>query len=188
MNISEQEKDQLLALARDSIAHGLEHGRAIKPVSSQFDENLQQVAACFVTLTMAHNLRGCIGHLSAIQPLFEDVAENAFSAAFNDPRFPQLRQDELNRVEIEISILTPSTPMEFTDEADLLNQIEPGIDGLILEDGYYRGTFLPTVWESLPDKRDFWKHLKMKAGLPVSHWSDTLKVSRYHTISFAEHG
>ena len=76
--------------------------------------------------------------------------------------------------------------MEFKDEADLLAQIEEGVDGLILEDGYNRGTFLPTVWESLPDKQDFWKHLKMKAGLPVSHWSDTLKVSRYHTISFSE--
>lgn len=186
MNINEQEQDQLLTLARDSIAYGLEHGRPITPTTSEYDENLQQMAACFVTLTMAHNLRGCIGHLSAIQPLFEDVAENAFSAAFKDPRFPQLRDDEFSRMEIEISILTPSTPMQFTDEADLLNQIEEGVDGLILEDGYNRGTFLPTVWESLPAKQDFWKHLKMKAGLPVSHWSDTLKVSRYHTISFSE--
>ncbi|MBT8439496.1 MAG: AmmeMemoRadiSam system protein A [Gammaproteobacteria bacterium] len=186
MKISAQEQDQLLALARDSITYGLEHGRAINPVISQYDDNLQQMAACFVTLTMAHDLRGCIGHLSAIQPLFEDVAENAFSAAFRDPRFPELREDEINRIEIEISILTPSTPMEFTDEDDLLKQIQEGIDGLILEDGYNRGTFLPTVWESLPDKQDFWKHLKMKAGLPVSHWSDTLKVSRYHTISFSE--
>jgi len=186
MKISEQEQDQLLALARESIAHGLKYGRAVEPASSEYDDNLKQSAACFVTLTESDNLRGCIGHLSAIQPLFEDVAENAFSAAFKDPRFPELREDELERIDIEISILTPSTPMEFTDEADLLAQIEEGIDGLILEDGYYRGTFLPTVWESLPDKQDFWKHLKMKAGLPVSHWSDTLKVSRYHTISFSE--
>lgn len=186
MKISAQEQDQLLALARNSIAYGLKHGRAIEPASDEYDDNLQQTAACFVTLTEANNLRGCIGHLSAMQPLFEDVAENAFSAAFRDPRFPQLREDELERIAIEISILTPSTPMEFKDEDDLLNQIEEGVDGLILEDGYNRGTFLPTVWESLPDKQDFWKHLKMKAGLPVSHWSDTLKVSRYHTISFSE--
>jgi AmmeMemoRadiSam system protein A len=186
MKINEQEQDQLLALARDSIAYGLEHGRSIKPLANEYNDNLKQMAACFVTLTMAHNLRGCIGHLSAIQPLFEDVAENAFSAAFNDPRFPQLREDEFQRTEIEISILTPATQIKFADENDLLSQIQEGVDGLILEDGYNRGTFLPTVWESLPHKQDFWKHLKLKAGLPVSHWSDTLKVSRYHTIAFSE--
>jgi len=186
MNINEQQQDQLLTLARNSISYGLKYGRAIEPLSSEFEDNLKQTAACFVTINIGGNLRGCIGHLSAIQPLFEDVAENAFSAAFRDPRFPELREDELERIEIEISILTPSTAMEFTDENDLLSQIQEGVDGLILEDGYNRGTFLPTVWESLPDKQDFWKHLKMKAGLPVSHWSDTLKVSRYHTISFSE--
>lgn len=186
MNISEQEKQQLLNLARQSIEHGLETGSSLPVDSDNWSDQLQQAAACFVTLDIHDQLRGCIGHLSAIQPLVADVAENAFSAAFKDPRFPPLSESELNDVEIEISVLTPAEEMSFKDEQDLLSQIKPGVDGLILEDGYYRGTFLPSVWESLPDKKDFWTHLKLKAGLSPTHWSDTLTVSRYHSLAFSE--
>ena len=87
---------------------------------------------------------------------------------------------------IEISVLTPAQAMSFNSEEDLLDQIQAGIDGLILEDGYQRGTFLPSVWESLPDKQQFWQHLKLKAGLSADHWSDTVKVSRYRTLAFGE--
>lgn len=186
MELSESEKKDLLRLARQSIVHGLKTGRAIKVNDSEWPDDATVQAACFVTLNTHGQLRGCIGHLSAIQPLVDDVAENAFSAAFKDPRFSPLSDKELDDIEIEISVLTPAEQMTFTDEQDLLSQIQPGIDGLILEDGFNRGTFLPSVWESLPDKQDFWTHLKLKAGLSPAHWSDSVQVSRYRTLAFSE--
>jgi AmmeMemoRadiSam system protein A len=122
--------------------------------------------------------------LEARQPLVNDVAYNAFAAAFSDPRFQPVSNDEREHLEFHISVLTPATPMTFDSEEDLLKQIRPGIDGLVLEDGQYRGTFLPAVWESLPDAESFLQHLKQKAGLPQDYWSETIKISRYTTESF----
>lgn len=139
-----------------------------------------------MTLEAKGRLRGCIGHLEAIQPLVVDVAENAFAAAFRDSRFPPLSADEWRGVEVHLSLLTAPEPMHFSDEIDLIRQIRPGEDGLILQDGPNRGTFLPSVWESLPDPVDFLLHLKQKAGLAANHWSDTVEVSRYRTESFGE--
>jgi len=119
--------------------------------------------------------------LEARRPLAEDVVQNAFAAAFGDPRFPPVTEPEVDKLDIHISVLSPLEEMHFASEADLLRQIRPGIDGLVLEDGPYRGTFLPAVWESLPDKRDFLRHLKIKAGLPPDYWSNTLRVWRYTT-------
>ena len=186
MQLNDQHKKSLLELARKSIQTGLESGHPVSVKKQDYESDLQVKAACFVTLTINQQLRGCIGHLEAIQSLVEDVAENAFSAAFRDPRFPPLKNNELQQCDIEISVLTPPQPMSFSSEEDLLEQIQPDIDGLILEDGFRRGTFLPSVWESLPDKQQFWEHLKLKAGLPKNHWSDTVKVSRYHSLAFSE--
>jgi AmmeMemoRadiSam system protein A len=180
------ERDMLLGLARDSIRHGIEHAKPLPVDVAAQPEALRARRAAFVTLHRGGALRGCIGHLEAVGPLIESVAENAFNAAFRDPRFPPVAADELPELHLGISVLTPSAPMTFTDEADLLRQLRPGIDGLILSDGPYRGTFLPAVWEQLPAPRDFLRHLKRKAGLPPGHWSDTLRVSRYRTESFAE--
>ncbi len=113
-----------------------------------------------------------------------DVVENAFASAFKDPRFPPLAAAEFDDLEIHISVLSPATPMMFSSEADLLRQLRPGVDGLILEDGPHRGTFLPSVWESLPQPLEFLRNLKMKAGLPADHWSDRVRVYRYQTESF----
>ncbi len=176
----------LLQVARDSIAHGLRTGRPLVVDPADFDPELQAQRATFVTLEEGGQLRGCIGHLEAIQPLVADVAENAFNAAFRDPRFPPVSAGEFDALEIHISVLSPPEPMAFDSETDLLRQIRPGVDGLILEEGIYKGTFLPSVWEQLPDPRQFLAQLKMKAGLPPNYWSDTLKVSRYTTESFAE--
>lgn len=147
---------------------------------------LQQPGAAFVTLLMGGDLRGCIGSLQVHQPLIKDVIHNAQSAAMRDPRFLPLIPDEVDKVHIEISVLGPLSPIHFTDEADLLRQIEPFKDGLVLEDGLYRGTFLPLVWEQLPDKLQFWQYLKRKAGLPADYWSKSLSVQRYHTYAFEE--
>jgi AmmeMemoRadiSam system protein A len=173
----------LLQVAADSIASGLRSRRPLEVDPARFDEPLRLMRATFVTLKLAGRLRGCIGTLEAIRPLVADVAYNACAAAFSDPRFPPLGIAEQTQVRISISVLSPPQPMTFTGEADLLAQIRPNVDGLILEDAGRRGTFLPSVWESLPDVTTFWAHLKAKAGLPADHWSNTLKVSRYTTES-----
>ncbi|MBK8639162.1 MAG: AmmeMemoRadiSam system protein A [Chromatiaceae bacterium] len=179
-------RQALLAVARCSIALGLEEGRPLRVNLEDYAAELRAQRAAFVTLQEFGQLRGCIGHLEARQPLVKDVAENAFAAAFRDPRFPPVTARELERLHIEISVLTPPTPLSFGSEQELFALIEPGRDGLILEEGLARGTFLPSVWESLPKPVDFLRHLKRKAGLPENYWSDRLRVSRYRTESFGD--
>lgn len=173
----------LLDLARASIGFGLQHGR---PPAAPLDEcpsELRERRASFVTLQRQGALRGCIGSLEAYRPLIADVAENAYAAAFRDPRFPPVAPHEFADLEIHLSLLTPAEPMQAASEADLLRQLRPGEDGLILLEGSHRATFLPAVWESLPEPQSFISHLKRKAGLPAEYWSDTLTVFRYR----AEH-
>lgn len=175
-------RERLLALARRSIEHGLQHGH--HPIAVDLGnepELLQQPGACFVSLHLHGNLRGCLGSLEATRPLAEDLAANACAAAFRDPRFPPLRESEYRAVELAISVLETPVEMAFASEQDLLEQLRPGIDGLILRDNDRRGTFLPLVWESLPEPRQFLRQLKVKAGLPPDYWSDSLRVWRYAT-------
>jgi len=179
------ERRTLLALARQSIEHGLSHGCPITIDPTGYPAKLRAQRAAFVTLEAHGALRGCIGHLDAIQPLVYDVAENAFGAAFRDPRFPPLVPAELAHLAIEISVLSVPQPLPFTSEAELLKLIEPGLDGLILEEGRARGTFLPTVWKTLPNPTDFLRGLKTKAGLSPDYWSDGIRIQRYRTESFA---
>jgi AmmeMemoRadiSam system protein A len=176
---SEQEKKLLLKLARDAIAYGLKNHKIMPIDINQYPENLQKQGATFVTLQINKQLRGCIGSLQAYQPLVKDLAHNAYAAAFSDPRFTPLTEDEFPKLDIHISILNKPEPMQFTSEQDLIRQLQPGIDGLILSDNGHRGTFLPSVWESLPEPALFFAHLKLKAGLPHDYWSDTLTVHRY---------
>lgn len=182
--IEHEQERILLQLAEASIRHGLEHGRALQPELSDFDPLLCEPGASFVTLLREGELRGCIGSLAALRPLVEDVAENAYAAAFSDPRFYPLQAAELRGLEVHISLLSEDEPIHFSSQNDLIKQLRPGIDGLILEEGFRRGTFLPSVWEQLPDAREFLQHLKLKAGLPINYWSETLRVSRYTTHSF----
>lgn len=176
-----EHKILLLDIAKKSIQHGLEHASLLRLNLKDFPSELIKKRATFVTLNINKNLRGCIGTLLAYQPLVQDVAEHAFAAAFKDPRFPTLREAEFEQISISISILSPATKISFTSEADLIQQIRPGVDGLILEDGPHCGTFLPSVWESVVDPNDFLRHLKLKAGLKPNHWSETLVVKRYTT-------
>lgn len=182
---SESDRQILLAIARESIRYGLKHGKAL-PVSIDEYPQFAEDGACFVTLQIHQQLRGCIGTLEARQPLLVDIAKNAYSAAFRDPRFPRLEENEFEQLEIHISILNPPEPFPVTGEADLLQQLRPGIDGLILEDSYHRATFLPSVWESLPEPRQFLEHLRLKAGLPAGYWSDTIRFRRYTVEEFGE--
>jgi AmmeMemoRadiSam system protein A len=154
--------------------------------SGKIPDELNEERATFVTLTLSGNLRGCIGMLEACRPLAEDVAENAVAAAFRDPRFPPLSRDEFDNLKISISILSPPEEMRFSSEEGLLSQIRPGTDGLILQEGFQKGTFLPSVWEELPETGLFFEHLKLKAGLPAGYWSGTLRVFRYTADCFSE--
>lgn len=147
---------------------------------------LGQAAATFVTLTCDGKLRGCIGSLEASRALGTDVAENALAAAFRDPRFPQMTAQEWPRIRVEVSLLSAPKPMRFADEADLIAQIRPGEDGLILEADGRRATFLPQVWESIPDKRAFLAELARKAGLARDVRLARCKVSRYRVTKWSE--
>lgn len=181
------EQDKLLGIACGSIRCGLEHGRPAPVSLDGLPASLAAELASFVTLnTSAGQLRGCIGSLEAYRPLAEDVSHNAWAAAFRDPRFSPLQEHEFPGLDIHVSVLGSPEPVEFSSEQELLSVIRPGVDGLILEDSAARGTFLPSVWESLPDPAMFLAHLKLKADLPVDHWSDRLRIWRYTTQSFGK--
>jgi AmmeMemoRadiSam system protein A len=181
MSLDKEHQQQLLALAKNSIRHGLLTGSPVQINLADYPAQLRELRASFVTLSINHALRGCTGTLKAIRPLAEDVAQNAFNAAFRDPRFPALQSDEFQSLAIHLSLLTPPEPLTFTSEQDLLSQLVPGLDGLVLQEGDRHETFLPTVWRSLPRPVEFVQQLKQKAGLSPGYWSDTLKFYRYRT-------
>ncbi|MFZ1492904.1 MAG: AmmeMemoRadiSam system protein A, partial [Candidatus Competibacter denitrificans] len=166
--LSRQDRATLLEVARSSIRWGLEHGQALAVHREDYPETLRPVRATFVTLDIENRLRGCIGTLAARQPLVQDVAEHAYAAAFDDPRFPELTAREFPRLDVHISVLSPAEPLQFDSENALLAQLRPGIDGLILQFRSHRATFLPAVWENLPDPYVFLAQLKQKAGLPLN--------------------
>jgi hypothetical protein len=168
----------LLSIARAAIARQL----GISLPADTSPPWLREPAATFVTLRKNDELRGCIGTLEANRDLLEDVRENAVAAAFRDPRFPPLSLGEWPEVVVEVSELTPAVPMQILSEDDAMHQLRPGLDGVILEYDGYRGTFLPQVWETLPDRRQFLRHLKLKAGLPADFWNAGIRLSRY-TVS-----
>lgn len=172
----------LLPIARSAISIALG-----QPLTAHEDAPwLREFGASFVTLTQHGDLRGCIGTLEAHRPLLEDVKSNAIAAAFRDPRFPPLQASELLYTRVEVSLLSPSEAIRFESEDDALRQLRPDVDGVILEYGHYRSTFLPQVWEQLPDPDTFLAHLKRKAGLAANFWSDELRLSRYTVSKWKE--
>lgn len=179
--INQHDGQILLDMAGESIKLGLHGGAVLHVDPSRFSDSLSRPGASFVTLMLNGQLRGCIGHLVATQALLQDVVENARLAAFKDTRFAPLTAEEFDAVELSISILSSAEPIQFKSEADLMDKIRPDIDGLILKQGANQGTFLPSVWASLPEPVDFLRHLKQKAGLSADYWSDQLQVFRYTT-------
>jgi AmmeMemoRadiSam system protein A len=172
----------LLTIARSAIA-----GQLGLPRSSDASHAaLMQPAATFVTLRHAGELRGCIGTIRAVRPLGVDVRENAVAAAFRDPRFPPLAAAAFEETSVEVSLLSADERLEVRDEEDLVARLRPGVDGVILEFGRHRATFLPQVWEALADPRAFLAALKRKAGLPEDFWSPGVKVFRYGVTKWAE--
>jgi AmmeMemoRadiSam system protein A len=185
--LNDQEGRYLLEVARKTIQQELFKEKA----STQRDEldssKFAERRGTFVTLTINDNLRGCIGHIIPQESLLEGIKENAINAAFKDPRFNPLSKKEWDNVKIEISILTDPKPLEYSDGDDLLKKIRPDIDGVIIKKGYYQATFLPQVWEQLPDKKEFFTHLCLKAGMDGNEWKKgKLEVYTYQVQAFEE--
>ncbi len=173
--LTPEQGHRLIVLASDAIAEAL----GAPPVADPQGDWLRRSAATFVTLHRGGRLHGCIGSIEPQRSLLEDVKHNAVAAALFDPRASPLVVDDVNALEIEVSLLSPLEPITFTSEEDALAQIRPGVDGIVIAYGGERATFLPQVWDSLPDTREFMRQLKRKAGLPGSFWSEGMKVHRF---------
>jgi AmmeMemoRadiSam system protein A len=185
--LTEEEGKHLVEMARTTIQKALFNPKDKSEPESGSSPKFQERRGTFVTLTLNGALRGCIGHIIPQESLIEGVRINAINAAFRDPRFRPLGQNEFEKIKVEVSILTQPKPLPYTDANDLLSKLRPGTDGLIIRKGYHQATFLPQVWEQLPNKRDFLTHLCLKAGLPGDAWAyDQLEVHTYQVQAFEE--
>jgi uncharacterized protein len=182
-----EEQRILLRLAREAMKRGV-RGEEIPPLEFDFlPARLCEQGSSFITLTVRGQLRGCIGGLEASLPLAEDVRNHAIAAALKDPRFPPVKEDELDGIQIEISRLTCPIPLEYRDANDLLSKLRPHVDGVVLHDDLYRrATFLPQVWEKIPDCEEFLSNLCYKMGLEPGLWRRkhfevlTYEVEEFH--------
>jgi AmmeMemoRadiSam system protein A len=182
-----EEDALLLETARRAIALRLATGRSARSDPGESAEALQRPGACFVTLRSPTGvLRGCIGSMEPHRALVEDVAQNALAAATRDPRMARVTAEELDDLRIEISILSPLEEIPADSLAELIAQLRPGRDGLLLADLGHRGTLLPQVWSQLPDARDFAGAVWRKAGLPADHWSGSARAWRFTVRSIAD--
>jgi uncharacterized protein len=181
------EQKTLLRMAREAIESRV-RGKKLPPMQKEsLTPGLQEQGASFITLTIRGQLRGCIGTLEAYQSLADDVREHAVAAAFEDPRFPPLSENELSRIQIEVSRLTRPVPLEYKDADDLLSKLRPHIDGVLIRDGLRRATFLPQVWEKLPEPSEFMDNLCYKMGAVHQHWRNKhLDVYTYQVEEFHE--
>jgi AmmeMemoRadiSam system protein A len=184
LTLSGEERETLRDLARESIGHSMKRHLLAKRNRLKVDPDdyppaLREPGAVFVTLNLDGQLRGCIGSLEPRRSLVEDVAHNARAAAFDDRRFDPVSPSEFPRLDVHVSVLTPLVPLEVENRAELLDVLRPGRDGLLLEDPPHRSTFLPQVWDSLPDPEDFLGELLLKGGLSRDHWAPTLRFHRY---------
>jgi AmmeMemoRadiSam system protein A len=185
--LTAEEKQTLLRLAREALESAVRGTKFPVPDQTKLTSLLRAEGAAFVTLTVHGQLRGCVGALQPYQPLAEDVCEHAAAAALQDYRFPPVKPDELSRIRVEVSRLTLPQLLAYTNADDLLTKLRPGIDGVILRDGSRRATFLPQVWEQLPDKTEFLSHLCAKMGAASNLWRQKhLDVQIYQVEEFHE--
>jgi AmmeMemoRadiSam system protein A len=187
-SLTQEEKQTLLRLAREALEHGVKKGKLPKLDLESLTPRLREQGASFVTLTVNDDLRGCIGALKACQPLAEDVREHAVAAALEDPRFPPVSPAELNGIRIEVSRLTEPVDLEYSSAEELLVKLRPHVDGIILRDGpRRRATFLPQVWEKIPDPSEFLDNLCYKMGAEPGLWRRKhLGVQIYQVEEFHE--
>ena len=184
--LSEADKTFLLKLARSTITAELKKGEAIN-LPDPLPPILRQKRGCFVTLHKKGVLRGCVGTIEPVNSLADGIVENAINAAFRDPRFPPLAPEEIDAVDLEISLLTVPEILEFRNSDELLEKLKPGVHGVILSKGWHRATFLPQVWDQLPDKKSFLQHLCRKAGMTKDCWTDPdVEIQIYTAEHFSE--
>lgn len=187
MELSDNDKEYLLKLSRRALKHIFDTGEELEVAAEEVRKELRVEAATFVTLTLNGDLRGCIGKLKPVQMLYIDVIENTYSAAFNDYRFRELKEDELDNIKIEISILSEPEVLKYSDSKELIKYFDKNKVGVILADGYNSATFLPQVWEELSKPSEFLEHLCMKAGLNGDAWKErVLDIKTYKVINFKE--
>ncbi len=178
----ENEGEQLVELARGAVVHALGGPAPNAPIGAWFE----QPAATFVTITRRGVLHGCIGSVTPRRSLAADVEHNALAAAFSDPRSERFRAEWLPEMGVEVTLLSPLERLTFADEAEVLRQIVPGVDGLVLKWETSQATFLPQVWETLPDRGTFLDALKVKAGLPRSFWSEGVDLYRFRVQKWGD--
>jgi len=185
--LGEEEKQTLLRIARESLERGVKGEKPTPLKMSAMPPLLREHGASFVTLTIHGNLRGCIGALEPYQPLALDVREHAIAAALDDPRFPAVTPSELAQIEVEVSRLTVPEALDYRDADDLLAKLHPHVDGVILRDGFRRATFLPQVWDKIPDKAGFLDNLCYKMGASQDLWRRKhLEILIYQVEEFHE--
>lgn len=185
--LTDGEKQTLLRIAREAIENKVRNNPMPPLESKSLTPALRENGASFVTLTVHDNLRGCIGALEAYQPLAEDVREHAIAAALEDPRFPPVSETELSRIQIEVSRLTEPQELQYSNSEDLLAKLRPHIDGVILKHGFRRATFLPQVWEKIPEPEEFLRQLCYKMGERPNLWREAkLQVYVYQVEEFHE--
>jgi AmmeMemoRadiSam system protein A len=185
--LNKEEQGLCLKIARQALESAINH-RSLPEIDLEtLPLPLQEEMASFVTLTIEGRLRGCIGTLQAYQPLANDVQEHAVAAGLQDFRFPNVQPDELDLIEIEVSVLSPQQPLDYDNPEDLVRKLRPDVDGVVLQDGFQKATFLPQVWEKLPDPDQFLSQLCMKMGAPPDLWrKKSLKVFTYQVQEFHE--
>jgi len=185
--LNKAEQEILLKIAREALEKSVT-GNPLPDINLELlPPSLQENGASFVTLTVRERLRGCIGTLQAYQPLAKDVQEHAIAAALQDPRFSSVTPDELPGISLEVSVLSPRMPLDYNGPQDLLAKIRPGVDGVVLQDGFRKATFLPQVWEKIPDPALFLSQLCMKMGAPADLWrNNPLDVYIYQVQEFHE--
>ena len=187
MKLTKSDQKFLLYLSRSALEHVFKTGKELQPNDSEISKKLKEKRATFVTLTKDAMLRGCIGKLLPQKELYKDVVENTYSAAFADPRFPQLTKDELRQISIEISVLDIPKKLKYKDAKDLVAKLEKEKPGVIIQHGLYSATFLPQVWDDLKTPKEFLSNLCQKAALPPETWQkEKLEIQTYKVIKFKE--
>jgi AmmeMemoRadiSam system protein A len=186
-NIQDKDRIFLLKLARETINKKAKKVFLSDEEINSLSSGLKEKRGCFVTLTINKNLRGCIGYILPVAPLYKSVIENAYNAAYGDPRFSPVSENEMEKLHIEISVLSVPEKLSYKGKDDLLNKLVPYQDGVIIQKGYAGATFLPQVWEELSGKEDFLSHLCLKAGLSPNEWKNgNLSVEIYKVEAFEE--
>ena len=185
--VSEKNQTYLLSIARQALEMFVKSRQTIQLNETQLDEEIIQQGATFVTLHKHGQLRGCIGTLTAYQAIYQDVIEHAIAAGTQDFRFPSMQENELDQLHYEISILSKPEPLPYSSSEDLLNKLQVGVHGVVISSGFQRATFLPQVWDSLPQKDEFLNHLCKKMGAAANAWrKNKYDISVYQVQEFSE--